>query len=150
MKDSINGVVTFNAPSLHEGVTYDRIRLEFKNGKVVEASAGGNTDKLNAVLDVDDGARYVGGIRDRRQSRSSANQCATRSSTKKSAARFHMALGACYDEAPNGNASSLHWDLVQIQRSDTGGGEIHCDGRLIRKDGLFVIPGLEALNPENL
>ncbi len=63
---------------------------------------------------------------------------------------FHIALGACYDEAPNGNDSALHWDLVQIQREDTGGGEIYCDGRLIRKDGRFVVPELEGLNPENL
>ena len=149
VRDSINGVVTFNAPSLHEGITYDSIRLEFREGKVVGASARENTDRLNAVLDVDEGARYVGefalGVNPviRKAMRDTLFD-------EKIGGSFHMALGACYDEAPNGNSSSLHWDLVQIQRPDTGGGEIHCDGRLIRKDGLFVIPELEPLNPENL
>lgn len=63
---------------------------------------------------------------------------------------FHLTPGMCYEDAPNGNKSSIHWDLVMIQRAEYGGGEIYFDGRLIRKDGLFVIPRLEGLNPENL
>lgn len=63
---------------------------------------------------------------------------------------FHFTPGNCYEEAPNGNASSIHWDLVCIQRPEYGGGEIWFDGVLIRKDGRFVIPELECLNPENL
>ncbi|EAH2039969.1 aminopeptidase, partial [Listeria monocytogenes] len=53
-------------------------------------------------------------------------------------------------EAFNGNQSAIHWDLVNIQRADYGGGEIYFDDVLIRKDGIFVLPELEALNPENL
>lgn len=56
----------------------------------------------------------------------------------------------CYEDAPNGNKSAVHWDLVLIQRPECGGGEIWFDDRLIRKDGRFVIPELEGLNPENL
>jgi aminopeptidase len=60
-----------------------------------------------------------------------------------------MALGACYDEASNGNKSAEHWDLVQIQRPEYGGGEIYFDDVLIRKDGEFVIDELKGLNAEN-
>ena len=63
---------------------------------------------------------------------------------------IHFTPGNCYDEAPNGNSSSIHWDLVLIQRPEYGGGEIYFDGVLIRKDGRFVLPELERLNPENL
>ena len=58
--------------------------------------------------------------------------------------------GNCYDEAPNGNHSSIHWDLVWIQRPEYGGGEIYFDDVLVRKDGRFVIDELKCLNPENL
>ncbi|MDD4122650.1 MAG: aminopeptidase, partial [Eubacteriales bacterium] len=55
-----------------------------------------------------------------------------------------------YEDAFNGNKSAIHWDLVLIQRPEYGGGEIWFDDVLIRKDGLFVLPELETLNPENL
>jgi aminopeptidase len=63
---------------------------------------------------------------------------------------FHMAIGNSYDEAPNGNSSSVHWDLIQMQDTAHGGGEIYLDGVLVRKDGRFVLPELEGLNPEEL
>ncbi|HOZ08982.1 MAG TPA: aminopeptidase, partial [candidate division Zixibacteria bacterium] len=63
----------------------------------------------------------------------------------------HLTPGQCYDEAPNGNQSSIHWDLVCIQRPDYGGGEIWFDGKLIRRDGVFTDPKLEkAFSAENL
>ena len=55
-----------------------------------------------------------------------------------------------YDDAFNGNKSALHWDLVLIQRPEYGGGEIWFDGKLVRKDGLVVLPELEGLNPDRL
>ena len=63
---------------------------------------------------------------------------------------LHLTPGEAYEDAPNGNASAIHWDLVLIQREDYGGGEIYFDDRLIRKDGRFVVPELAGLNPENL
>jgi aminopeptidase len=56
----------------------------------------------------------------------------------------------CYEDAYNGNKSAVHWDLVMIQRPEHGGGEILFDGKLVRKDGRFVMPELDGLNPENL
>jgi aminopeptidase len=63
---------------------------------------------------------------------------------------FHFTPGQAYEEANNGNKSQVHWDMVCIQRPEWGGGEIHFDGELIRKDGLFIPDDLQALNPENL
>ena len=63
---------------------------------------------------------------------------------------FHFTPGMAYEEANNGNKSSVHWDLVNIQTPEYGGGEIYFDDVLIRKDGIFVLPELECLNPERL
>ena len=63
---------------------------------------------------------------------------------------IHFTPGCCYEACPNGNYSALHWDLVLMMTPDAGGGEVWFDGRLIRKDGVFVVPELECLNPENL
>ena len=63
---------------------------------------------------------------------------------------FHFTPGNSLEESDNGNRSSIHWDIVNIQRPEYGGGEIYFDDILIRKDGLFVLPELECLNPENL
>ena len=69
---------------------------------------------------------------------------------EKIAGSFHFTPGNAYDIAYNGNRSDIHWDMVLIQRPDYGGGEIWFDDVLIRKDGMFVIPELKGLNPENL
>lgn len=69
---------------------------------------------------------------------------------EKIAGSIHFTPGGSYDDCPNGNKSEVHWDIVLIQRPDCGGGEIHLDGALIRKDGLFVTDDLKPLNPENL
>ena len=62
---------------------------------------------------------------------------------EKIAGSIHFTPGQCYDEAPNGNQSNIHWDLVLIQRDDYGGGELLFDGKLIRKDGVFTDAALE-------
>lgn len=63
---------------------------------------------------------------------------------------IHFTPGASYDDAPNGNKSAIHWDLVLIQTKEYGGGEIYFDDVLIRKDGIFIPEELKKLNPENL
>lgn len=63
---------------------------------------------------------------------------------------FHFTPGQAYETANNGNNSSVHWDLVCIQREDYGGGEIYFDDVLVRKDGIFVLEELQALNHDNL
>ena len=69
---------------------------------------------------------------------------------EKIAGSFHFTPGQAYEEADNGNRSQVHWDMVQIQRPEYGGGEIWFDGELIRKDGIFVKEELKKLNPDYL
>jgi len=148
VRDSIDGVIQFNAPTLYRGVTHENVRLVFREGKVVEATSS-NTRALNEVLDADEGARYTG------EFAIGFNPYITRPMKdilfdEKIAGSIHLTPGRAYDEANNGNVSEIHWDLVLIQTPDYGGGELHFDGELVRKDGRFVTEDLKALNPENL
>jgi len=148
VRDSLNGVIHFNAPTLYRGETHENIRLVFRNGKIVEATSS-NTKKLNEVLDADEGARYTG------EFAFGVNPYITRAMKdilfdEKISGSIHLTPGNSYDEAPNGNKSEIHWDMVLIQTPEYGGGEIYFDGTLIRKDGLFVTPDLQPLNPEAL
>ena len=148
VRDSVNGVIHFNAPTIYRGTTHNDIRLTFRDGKIVEATSTA-TEKLNEVLNADEGARYVG------EFAIGFNPYCTRPMKdilfdEKIAGSIHFTPGACYDEASNGNKSDIHWDMVMIQTPDYGGGEIWFDDRLVRKDGRFVVAELEPLNPENL
>jgi aminopeptidase len=148
VKNSVEGHVSFNAPTIYQGTAFDNIRLDFESGRIVKATAN-NTGKLNEILDSDDGARYIGEfsiafnphilhpIRDILFD-------------EKIAGSFHFTPGQAYEIAGNGNKSRIHWDMVNIQRSDYGGGEIWLDGKLIRKDGEFVLPALKKLNRDYL
>jgi len=69
---------------------------------------------------------------------------------EKIAGSFHFTPGRAYEEADNGNRSTVHWDMVCMQDEPHGGGEICFDDTLIRKNGLFVVDDLKPLNPENL
>lgn len=148
VRDSVNGVVTYNTPSPYQGFTFENVKLTFKDGKIVEAKSN-DSERINKVFDTDEGARFVGefaiGVNP-----FIFNPMQDILFDEKIAGSFHFTPGQCYDEAFNGNQSNIHWDLVNIQRPEYGGGEIFFDDVLIRKDGLFVIPELEKLNPDNL
>jgi aminopeptidase len=144
IKDSVQGHVTFNAPSIYQGTGFDNVRLEFGDGKVVKASSN-NTEKLNKILDSDPGARYIG------EFSLGFNPYVLHPMRdilfdEKIAGSFHFTPGQAYEEADNGNRSQVHWDMVCIQRPDYGGGEVLFDGKLIRKDGEFVPANLRSLN----
>ncbi|MCG3126260.1 MAG: hypothetical protein CHACPFDD_01091 [Phycisphaerae bacterium] len=148
VRNSVNGVIHFNAPTLYRGMTHENIRLTFRDGKVVEATST-NTEKLNEVLNADEGARYVG------EFAIGFNPYITRPMKdilfdEKIAGSIHFTPGQCYDEASNGNQSEIHWDMVLIQTPEHGGGEMYFDDKLVRKNGVFVIDDLKPLNPENL
>jgi aminopeptidase len=148
VRNSVNGRITYNTPALHNGFTYENISFLFKDGKIIEAT-GNNTKQINEIMDMDEGARYVG------EFSLGVNPYITKPMKdtlfdEKIAGSIHFTPGSAYDECFNGNKSALHWDLVLIMTPEYGGGEIWFDGKLIRKDGRFVLRELECLNPENL
>ncbi len=150
VKDSVEGVISYNTPSVHEGFTYENIRFVFEKGKIVEATAN-DTARINKALDVDPGARYIGefaiGVNPYVLSPMKDTLF-----DEKIMGSIHFTPGQAYHDegAYNGNDSAVHWDLVYIQRPEYGGGEIWFDDELIRKDGRFVTEDLLGLNPENL
>jgi aminopeptidase len=145
VRDSVNGTIQYNAPTLYQGIPFDAIRLEFANGRIVKADAGAKTSQLNKILDSDEGARYIGefalGFHPH-----ILEPMRDILFDEKIAGSFHFTPGQAYEDADNGNRSQVHWDMVCIQRPQYGGGEIHFDGRLIRKDGVFLPKSLEKLN----
>jgi aminopeptidase len=148
IRDSINGVITYNTPSVYAGTTFENIRFTFENGKIVDATAN-QTEKLNQILDTDEGARYIGEF-SLGFNPYISNPMKDILFDEKIDGSLHFTPGQAYEEADNGNRSSVHWDLVLIQRPEYGGGEVYFDDVLIRKDGRFVVPELTCLNPENL
>jgi aminopeptidase len=144
VKNSVEGHVTFNAPTIYQGIAFDGIRLEFREGKIVEATSN-QTEKLNKILDSDPGARYIG------EFSLGFNPYILHPMRdilfdEKIAGSFHFTPGQAYEDADNGNRSQVHWDMVSIQRPDYGGGEVYFDGKLIRRDGDFVPKELKSLN----
>ena len=148
VRDSVQGVIQFNTPTLYAGTRFENVRLQFKDGRVVEASSS-NSRRLNEILDTDAGARYVGEF-SLGFNPYILNPMCDILFDEKIAGSLHFTPGQAYQEADNGNRSAVHWDMVLIQRSDWGGGEIRFDGELIRKDGRFVPRDLQALNPDRL
>jgi aminopeptidase len=144
VRDSINGLIRFNTQSRYQGTVFENVEFEFKQGKIVRATAN-ETEKLNAVLDSDEGARYCGewavGVNNR-----VLHPMLDTLFDEKIGGSFHLTPGQAYEIADNGNRSRIHWDLVLIQRPDYGGGEMWFDGELIRKDGRFVPSDLQGLN----
>ncbi len=148
VKDSVNGFIHYNTPSMYNGIKFENIKLYFENGKIVKAE-GNHQKELETIFNIDEGARYVG------EFSFGLNPYILYPTTdilfdEKITGSIHFTPGASYDDAFNGNKSAVHWDLVLIQRKDYGGGEIWFDDKLIRKDGIFVVKELECLNPENL
>ena len=148
VKDSVNGVIQFNTPTLYSGTKFENVRLAFKDSKVVEATSN-NTKKLNEILNTDAGARYVGEF-SLGFNPYILNPMCDILFDEKIAGSLHFTPGQAYEQCDNGNRSAVHWDMVLIQRKEWGGGEIWFDGELIRKDGIFLPKDLKSLNPQNL
>jgi aminopeptidase len=148
VKNSVNGVIQFNTPTIYSGTKFENVRLEFKDGKVVKATSN-NTKRLNEILDTDAGARYVGEFSLGFNPFILSPMCDILFD-EKIAGSLHFTPGQAYEECDNGNRSAVHWDMVLIQRPEWGGGEVWFDGELIRKDGIFLTKDLKPLNPANL
>jgi aminopeptidase len=143
VKDSVQGYITYNCPTVYQGREFNNIRLEFKDGKIIKATAGDMSEQLNKILDTDEGARYIG------EFALGVNPGITTPMRnilfdEKIFGSIHFTPGQAYDEADNGNRSAIHWDMVRIMKD----GEIWFDDRLIQKNGRFVLPELAALNPQ--
>jgi len=138
LEDATQGVVSYSFPAVHGGREVDGIRLEFKEGRVVDAAAARGEEFLLAMLDQDGGARTLGEI-------ALGTNYSVRQYTRntlfdeKIGGTFHAALGAAYPETGGTNQSGLHWDMVCDLRE---GGEVYVDGRLISRDGRFLDPAL--------
>ena len=136
VEDSAEGVIHFSEfPAVHEGHELEGIRLEFKRGKVVNASATKGEDVLHAILDRDDGARGIGelGI--------GCNPGITRYMKnvlfdEKIDGSIHLALGQSYTSIGGQNTSSIHWDIVKDLRA---GGRIELDGAVVQDSGVWAI-----------
>lgn len=148
VRTSVNGYITYNTETRYNGILFNNIRFEFKNGKIIKATSN-KTKELNEILDTDEGARYIGefalGINPYIE-----KPIGDTLFDEKVKGSFHFTPGNSLEKSDNGNRSSIHWDIVNIQTPVFGGGEIYFDDVLIRKDGRFVINELECLNPENL
>ncbi len=148
VRDSVNGTIKFNTRSIYQGTTFSDVCLRLEQGKIVEATSN-NSQKLNKILDADEGARYIG------EFALGFNPHIKQPMLdilfdEKIGGSFHFTPGNAYEDADNGNRSTIHWDMVLIQTPEFGGGEIYFDNTLIRKDGRFVVEELKGLNPENL
>lgn len=149
VKTSVNGLLSYNVPAVYQGTSFHNIRFRFENGKIVEAVAEGANERLNEILNTDEGARYLG------EFSFGVNPYLKRPMQdalfdEKIDGSLHITPGSAYDEADNGNRSAVHWDLVLVQRPELGGGSVYFDGELIRDNGRFVPKDLQVLNPEAL
>ena len=145
VKNSVNGFITYNTTSLNRGLLFRDIRLEVKDGKIIRATAPAFQKELDEIFNMDEGARYFGefAIGVNPYILEPMNDTLFDEKIKGS---IHLTPGNSYDECDNGNKSSVHWDLVLIQRESHGGGELYFDGKLVRKNGVFIVDELKALN----
>lgn len=148
VRDSVEGTIAFNTPSLYLGTTYTGLRFTFEGGRIV-AAEGEPRDRLEALLDTDEGARHIGefslGVHP-----FVLHPMMDTLFDEKITGSLHFTPGQAYAAADNGNRSQIHWDLVLIQRPEYGGGDVWFDDECVRRDGRFVVPELEGLNPERL
>ena len=148
-RNSVNGTIIYNTEVLYQDINFSNIRLDFKDGKVVNAESGNTTKELNRILDTDSGARYVG------EFAFGTNPNITKIVKniiydEKMLGSIHLALGASHPQSDNGNKSGIHWDIVQIHKKENGGGSIFFDDELIMQDGIFIPKDLQELNKKSI
>jgi aminopeptidase len=149
LRQSANGRITYNVDSVFWGKNFSKVCLDFVDGQIIQAAADGETAEISKILDIDRGARYLG------EFSFGVNPLIRRPVgsilfDEKITGSIHLTPGRAYARADNGNQSQIHWDLIQIQQPEYGGGEVWFDGELIRRDGLFIPRDLQDLNPDRL
>ncbi|MFQ5425658.1 MAG: aminopeptidase [Gaiellales bacterium] len=131
---SVEGTITFDHPTLHNGQALEDVRLSFRSGEITEATARRGQGLLGEMLGLDDGASRVG------EFAFGLNEAVQRFTgeplfDEKIDGTVHLALGSAYQECGGTNQSALHWDIVKDLR---GGGEVYADGELVYRDGRFL------------
>lgn len=134
VENSANGHIRFDYPVCHAGREIDGIRLVFRKGRVVEATATKNQDFLLAMIDMDKGGRYLGelGIGTNFGIQKFIKNILF---DEKIGGTIHLALGQSYEETGGKNQSALHWDMIKDLRK---GGALYVDGKVFQKNGKFV------------
>lgn len=150
IKDSVNGVIRYNTPCPYQGCVFHGVTLTFENGKIIDATCDEAhlVKRLNEIFDTDEGSRYVGEFSIGLNPMIKDPQ-GDILYDEKIIGSIHFTPGAAYQDSYNGNDSSIHWDMVLIQREEYGGGNIYFDGVNIRKDGVFTLDELMPLNFDN-
>jgi aminopeptidase len=134
VESSAEGFISYDFPVCVGGREVDGVRLAFRKGKVVEASAAKNEKYLLTMLDCDAGARRLGelGIGTNRMISKFIKNILF---DEKIGGTIHLALGNGYPETGSKNISALHWDMIKDLRR---GGAVYVDGEVFQKDGRFV------------
>ncbi|MBC7170186.1 aminopeptidase [Candidatus Bipolaricaulota bacterium] len=135
IEDSVEGHIRFTYPAIFHGREVEDVRLEFKGGRVVSATAGKNEAFLLKMLDTDEGARHVGEFA---FGTNPGIQRFTKNTLfdEKIGGTIHLALGKGYPESGSKNSSAIHWDMVCDLRH---GGEVRVDRTPFVKDGVFLV-----------
>lgn len=149
VKNSVNGYLTYNTKTKYNNIIFENIKFIFENGKIIKATAKEYEKELNKILDTDEGARYIGEFAFGLNPYINDVMCDTLFDEKINGS-FHFTPGMALEESDNGNRSAIHWDIVKILKREYGGGEVYFDNKLIMKDGIFILPELIGLNPDNL
>ena len=135
IEDSANGQIYFDFPQIYRGNEAQKVLLTLKDGKVIEAKAEKGEEFLNDMLNMDEGARFVGeiaiGTNDMVQ-----DVTGNILFDEKIGGSIHMAVGASYPDTGGKNVSGLHWDLIKNMKN---GGQIYADDELIYENGKFLI-----------
>jgi len=145
IRTGVDGVIKYNTPTMYMGKEFNWIKLWFEKGKVVKAESDKNQADLIKILDTDKGSRYLGEFA---FGTNPFIQQPVKSILfdEKIGGSNHMALGKCYDKAPNGNDSAIHWDL--ILRHEYANGKVYLDGVLVQEKGLWIHKDLKKFNPK--
>lgn len=135
IEDSVEGTIRYTYPAIYQGREVTDVRLTFKKGLVVKAEAAKGEDLLKRLLDVDPGARRVGEVAVG-TNYGIANFTRSILFDEKIGGSVHLAVGRSIPESGGVNQSGLHWDMIKDMRK---GGEIYGNGKLVYKNGKFLI-----------
>ena len=135
VNDTLNGRIHFELPGVFGGRLIRDIRLEWRAGQLIHASAASNPDYLQRVLRTDAGASRLGefafGLNPH------INRfCRDILYDEKIGGTVHIALGRAYPECGGINQSSIHWDLVKDLREK---GTVYLDGVPVLQGGKLLI-----------